>query len=158
KANAKGLAIKPSVKTSLGPGSRVVTDYLTKTDLQKELDQLGFETVGYGCTTCIGNSGPLDPGIESVIQDEQLVVASVLSGNRNCEALIQQNFLANFLMSTPLVVAYAFDGTVDIDLTTQPLGQDRDGNDVFLKDIWPSLEEVREAIAKSMSPEAFRKM
>jgi aconitate hydratase len=158
KANAKGLTVKPSVKTSLGPGSRVVTDYLTKTDLQKELDQLGFETVGYGCTTCIGNSGPLDPGIESVIQDEQLVVASVLSGNRNFEARIHQNIRANFLMSPPLVVAYAIAGTVDIDLTAQPLGQDQDGNDVFLKDIWPSLEEVRAAIAASMSPEAFRQM
>ncbi len=158
KANAKGLTINPAVKTSLGPGSRVVTDYLTKTDLQKELDQLGFETVGYGCTTCIGNSGPLDPGIEDVIQSEELVVASVLSGNRNFEARIHQNIRSNFLMSPPLVVAYAIAGTVDIDLTTQPLGQDTDGNDVFLKDIWPSLEEVKDAIAKSLSPEAFRQM
>ncbi len=158
KANAKGLTVKPAVKTSLGPGSRVVTDYLTKTDLQKELDQLGFETVGYGCTTCIGNSGPLDPGIEDVIQGKELVVASVLSGNRNFEARIHQNIRSNFLMSPPLVVAYAIAGTVDIDLTTQPLGQDSDGNDVFLKDIWPSLEEVKDAIAKSMSPEAFRQM
>ncbi|MCF6314580.1 MAG: aconitate hydratase AcnA [Verrucomicrobiales bacterium] len=158
KANAKGLTIKPSVKTSLGPGSRVVTDYLTKTDLQKELDQLGFETVGYGCTTCIGNSGPLDPGIESVIQGEELVVSSVLSGNRNFEARIHQNIRSNFLMSPPLVVAYAIAGTVDIDLTTQPLAQDQDGNDVFLKDIWPSLEEVKDAIARSLSPEAFRAM
>lgn len=158
KANARGLKVRPSVKTSLGPGSRVVTDYLTKTDLQEELDQLGFETVGYGCTTCIGNSGPLDPGIESVIQDEQLVVASVLSGNRNFEARIHPNIRSNFLMSPPLVVAYAIAGTVDIDLTSQPLGQDREGNDVFLKDIWPSLDEVRDAIARSMSPEAFRQM
>lgn len=158
KANARGLTINPAVKTSLGPGSRVVTDYLTKTDLQKELDQLGFETVGYGCTTCIGNSGPLDPGIESVIQSEELVVASVLSGNRNFEARIHQNIRSNFLMSPPLVVAYAIAGTVDIDLTTQPLAQDTDGNDVFLKDIWPSLEEVKEAIARSLSPEAFRQM
>lgn len=158
KANAKGLTVKPAVKTSLGPGSRVVTDYLTKTDLQKELDQLGFETVGYGCTTCIGNSGPLDPGIEEVIQDKELVVASVLSGNRNFEARIHQNIRSNFLMSPPLVVAYAIAGTVDIDLTTQALGKDSDGNDVFLKDIWPTLEEVRDAIAKSMSPEAFRQM
>ncbi len=158
KANAKGLTINPAVKTSLGPGSRVVTDYLTKTDLQKELDQLGFETVGYGCTTCIGNSGPLDPGIESVIQDKELVVASVLSGNRNFEARIHQNIRSNFLMSPPLVVAYAIAGTVDIDLTTQPLGKDTDGNDVFLKDIWPSLEEVKDAIARSLSPEAFRQM
>ncbi|MFK5923235.1 MAG: aconitate hydratase AcnA [Verrucomicrobiota bacterium] len=158
KANAKGLTINPAVKTSLGPGSRVVTDYLTKTDLQKELDQLGFETVGYGCTTCIGNSGPLDPGIESVIQDKELVVASVLSGNRNFEARIHQNIRSNFLMSPPLVVAYAIAGTVDIDLTTQPLAQDTDGNDVFLKDIWPSLEEVKDAIARSLSPEAFRQM
>ena len=158
KANAKGLTVKPAVKTSLGPGSRVVTDYLVKTDLQKELDQLGFETVGYGCTTCIGNSGPLDPSIESVIQDEELVVASVLSGNRNFEARIHQSIRSNFLMSPPLVVAYAIAGTVDIDLTTQALGQDSDGNDVFLKDIWPSLDEVHDAIAKSMSPETFRQM
>ena len=158
KANAKGLTVKPVVKTSLGPGSRVVTDYLTKTGLQTELDQLGFETVGYGCTTCIGNSGPLDPGIEDVIQGKELVVASVLSGNRNFEARIHPNIRSNFLMSPPLVVAYAIAGTVDIDLTSQPLGQDFDGNDVFLKDIWPSLEEVRDAISKSMSPEVFRKM
>ncbi len=158
KANALGLTIKPSVKTSLGPGSRVVTDYLTKTGLQKELDTLGFQTVGYGCTTCIGNSGPLDVGIEDVIKSKDVVAASVLSGNRNFEARVHQSIKANFLMSPPLVVAYAIAGTVDIDLTTEPLGKAKGGSDVFLKDIWPTLQEVRDAMQAALSPDVFRNL
>jgi aconitate hydratase len=157
KANALGLLVKPSVKTSLGPGSRVVTDYLTKTGLQKELDQLGFQTVGYGCTTCIGNSGPLDAGIEDVVKSADVVAASVLSGNRNFEARVHQSIKANFLMSPPLVVAYAIAGTVDIDLTSEPLGKSKDGADVYLKDIWPTLAEIRDAMQSSLTPDVFRK-
>ena len=153
KANAKGLTVKPAVKTSLGPGSRVVTDYLTKTGLQVELDKLGFQTVGYGCTTCIGNSGPLDPGIEDVVKGEDIVAASVLSGNRNFEARVHQSIKANFLMSPPLVVAYAIAGTVDIDLSQDELVA---GSGVYLKDIWPTLAEVRDAMASALSPEVFR--
>ncbi|MBE7493683.1 MAG: aconitate hydratase [Verrucomicrobiaceae bacterium] len=155
KANAKGLTVKPSVKTSLGPGSRVVTDYLTKTGLQVELDKLGFQTVGYGCTTCIGNSGPLDPGIEDVVKSEDIVAASVLSGNRNFEARVHQSIKANFLMSPPLVVAYAIAGTVDIDLSKDELVA---GSGVYLKDIWPTLKEVRDAMESALSPEVFCKL
>ncbi len=158
KANAKGLTVKPSVKTSLGPGSRVVTDYLTKTGLQKELDELGFQTVGYGCTTCIGNSGPLDPGIENVVRHEDVVAASVLSGNRNFEARVHQSIKANFLMSPPLVVAYAIAGTVDIDLSTEPLGTGSDGVPVMLADIWPSSEEIGIAMTSALSPEVFQRL
>jgi len=158
KANAKGLTVKPAVKTSLGPGSRVVTDYLEKTDLQKELDQLGFQTVGYGCTTCIGNSGPLDPGIENVVRNEDVVAASVLSGNRNFEARVHQSIKANFLMSPPLVVAYAIAGTVDIDLSTEPLGTDKDGSPVMLADIWPSSQEIGEAMSSALAPEVFQRL
>jgi len=158
KANARGLTVKPSVKTSLGPGSRVVTDYLEKTGLQSELDKLGFQTVGYGCTTCIGNSGPLDPGIEDVVKSEDVVAASVLSGNRNFEARVHQSIKANFLMSPPLVVAYAIAGTVDIDLTTEPMGRDQEGADVYLKDIWPSLAEIRDAMQSALSPDVFRRL
>ncbi|MEZ5384843.1 MAG: aconitate hydratase AcnA [Prosthecobacter sp.] len=155
KANAKGLTVKPAVKTSLGPGSRVVTDYLNKTGLQVELDKLGFQTVGYGCTTCIGNSGPLDPGIEDVVKGQDVVAASVLSGNRNFEARVHQSIKANFLMSPPLVVAYAIAGTVDIDLSKDELIA---GSGVYLKDIWPTLAEVRDAMASALSPEVFRKL
>ena len=155
KANAKGLTVKPSVKTSLGPGSRVVTDYLTKTGLQPELDKLGFQTVGYGCTTCIGNSGPLDAGIEDVVKGEDVVAASVLSGNRNFEARVHQSIKANFLMSPPLVVAYAIAGTVDIDLSKDELVA---GSGVYLKDIWPTLKEVRDAMQSALSPDVFRKL
>ncbi len=158
KANALGLTVKPAVKTSLGPGSRVVTDYLTKTGLQSELDRLGFQTVGYGCTTCIGNSGPLDAGIEDVVKANDIVAASVLSGNRNFEARVHQSIKANFLMSPPLVVAYAIAGTVDIDLSSEPLGVSADGHDVYLKDIWPSLQEVRDAMASALSPDVFRQL
>lgn len=153
KANEKGLTVKPAVKTSLGPGSRVVTDYLNKTGLQVELDKLGFQTVGYGCTTCIGNSGPLDPGIEDVVKGQDIVAASVLSGNRNFEARVHQSIKANFLMSPPLVVAYAIAGTVDIDLSKEEIVR---GSGIYLKDIWPSLAEIREAMLSALSPDVFR--
>ncbi|MFV0338509.1 MAG: aconitate hydratase AcnA [Chthoniobacterales bacterium] len=158
KANELGLTVPPYVKTSLGPGSRVVTDYLTATDLQKELDQLGFETVGYGCTTCIGNAGPLNPELEAALKSKDLVCASVLSGNRNFEARIHGSIRANFLMSPPLVVAYAIAGRVDIDLTNDPLGSDKDGNPVFLKDIWPSSSELQSVISSALKPEVFNKL
>ena len=158
KAVAKGLKPNPAVKTSLAPGSRVVTDYLTATGLQPSLDQPGSQTVGYGCATCIGNSGPLAPAIEDAVVKNDLVAASVLSGNRNFEARGHQNIKANFLMSPPLVVAFALAGRVDIDLTTQPLGTGSDGKAVFLRDIWPSLQEVRDLLAASLKPEVFRKL
>ena len=155
KAIEKGLKLNPSVKSSLAPGSRVVTDYLNKTGLQTYLDQLGFQTVGYGCTTCIGNSGPLDAKIEEAVVKNDLVAASVLSGNRNFEARVHQNIKANFLMSPPLVVAFALAGRVDKDLTTEPIGQGTNGP-VFLKDIWPSLGEVRDTLQAALKPEVFR--
>ncbi len=158
KAVAKGLRPNPLVKTSLAPGSRVVTDYLNKTGLQPYLDQLGFQTVGYGCATCIGNSGPLRADIEDAVVKNDLVAASVLSGNRNFEARVHQNIKANFLMSPPLVVAFALAGRVDLDLATEPLGQGSDGKPVFLKDIWPSLGEVREQMQAALKPEVFRKL
>jgi len=158
KANAKGLTIKPSIKTSLGPGSRVVTDYLNKTGLQAELDKLGFQTVGYGCTTCIGNSGPLDPGIEDVVKAEDIIAASVLSGNRNFEARVHQSIKANFLMSPPLVVAFALAGTVDIDMETEPLGYGTDGHPVFLADIWPTGQEITDAMNSSLKPDVFQRL
>ncbi len=158
KAVERGLKVNPAVKTSLGPGSRVVTDYLTKTGLQTYLDALGFQTVGYGCTTCIGNSGPLHPQLEEAIIGNDLITASVLSGNRNFEARVHQNIKANFLMSPPLVVAFALAGRVDIDLTTEPLGTGKDGQPVFLKDIWPTLAEVRTAMSSALSPEVFRRL
>ena len=142
KAVARGLKVRPTVKTSLAPGSRVVTEYLEKTGLQPYLNQLGFNLVGYGCTTCIGNSGPLDPSIEDVIGEHDLIAASVLSGNRNFEARVHQSIKANFLMSPPLVVAFALAGRVDRDLSKEPLGKDRSGADVFLRDVWPTMEEV----------------
>jgi aconitate hydratase len=158
KAVERGLTVRPEVKTSLGPGSRVVTDYLTKTGLQAYLDQLGFQTVGYGCTTCIGNSGPLHPALEEAITQNDLVAASVLSGNRNFEARVHQNIKANFLMSPPLVVAFALAGRVDLDLTKDPIGTGSDGNEVFLRDIWPSAAEIRDAMQSALSPEVFRKL
>jgi aconitate hydratase len=158
KAVERGLRVNPSVKTSLAPGSRVVTDYLNKTGLQKYLDQLGFNTVGYGCTTCIGNSGPLDPKIEKTINDNDLIAASVLSGNRNFEARVHQNIKANFLMSPPLVVAFALAGRVDIDLSKEPLGKGRDGNDVYLRDLWPSLQEIRDTLRSALTPEVFQRL
>jgi aconitate hydratase len=158
KAVELGLTIDPSVKTSLAPGSRVVTDYLEKSGLQKYLDQLGFNIVGYGCTTCIGNSGPLHPRIEKAIAEHDLIAASVLSGNRNFEARVHQNIKANFLMSPPLVVAFALAGRVDLDLVKDPLGKDREGRDVYLKDIWPSLGEIRQIMQSALKPEVFRRL
>ncbi len=157
KAVERGLRVDPSVKTSLAPGSRVVSDYLGKTGLQTYLDQLGFNLVGYGCTTCIGNSGPLHPKIEKAIHDHDLVAASVLSGNRNFEARVHQNIKANFLMSPPLVVAFALAGRVDIDLTREPIAS-QDGHDVYLRDLWPSLREIRDAMQSALTPEVFRRL
>ncbi len=157
KAAAKGLTAKPWVKTSLAPGSKVVTDYLEKAKLMDELEKIGFYLVGYGCTTCIGNSGPLLGAIEGAIEEGDLVAAAVLSGNRNFEGRIHSHVKASYLASPPLVVAYALAGTVDIDLTTHPLGQDQDGNDVFLKDIWPTSEEINELIANNIDADMFRK-
>jgi aconitate hydratase len=158
KAVERGLRVNPVVKSSLAPGSRVVSDYLDKTGLQPYLDQLGFNLVGYGCTTCIGNSGPLAAPIEEAVTKNDLVAASVLSGNRNFEARVHQNIKANFLMSPPLVVAFAIAGRVDIDMSTEPLGRDKQGADVFLKDLWPTLKEVRDAMQSALKPEVFRKL
>jgi aconitate hydratase len=158
KANELGLTVAPYVKTSLGPGSRVVTDYLEATNLQKELDELGFETVGYGCTTCIGNAGPLNPELEAALKSKDLVCASVLSGNRNFEARIHGSIQANFLMSPPLVVAYALAGRVDLDLTKDSLGKSKDGQDVYLKDLWPSSAELQEVIGAALKPDVFNRL
>lgn len=157
KAVEKGLKINPGVKTSLAPGSRVVTDYLKKSGLQKYLDTLGFQLVAYGCTTCIGNSGPLDEKIEGAIKKNDLIAASVLSGNRNFEARIHGSVKANFLMSPPLVVAFAIAGRVDIDMEKEPLGTGNDGKPVYLKDIWPSDQEIRAAIGQGLDAEMFKK-
>ncbi len=158
KAVERGLKVRPAVKNSLAPGSRVVTEYLQKTGLQQYLDQLGFNLVGYGCTTCIGNSGPLDPNIEHVLSDHDLIAASVLSGNRNFEARVHQSIKANFLMSPPLVVAFALAGRVDINLAKEPLGQGSDGEDVFLHEIWPSMQEIGELIHDAFDPETYRRL
>ncbi len=158
KAVERGLRINSTVKTSLAPGSRVVTEYLTKTGLQPYLDRLGFQTVGYGCTTCIGNSGPLHPAIEEVVVKNDLVAASVLSGNRNFEARVHQNIKSNFLMSPPLVVAFALAGRIDIDMATEPLGHDQQGREVFLRDLWPTLQEVRDLLQAALKPEVFRRL
>ncbi|MGB0739701.1 MAG: aconitate hydratase AcnA [Planctomycetaceae bacterium] len=154
-AVARGLQRKPWVKSSLAPGSRVVTEYLRKAGLDEPLDVLGFQTVGYGCTTCIGNSGPLPAPVADAVNTDDLVVTSVLSGNRNFEGRVNPLVKANYLASPPLVVAYALAGTVDIDLATQPVGQDSDGNDVMLSEIWPSQQEISDAVAQSMTPEMF---
>jgi len=158
KAVEKGLQVRPTVKTSLAPGSRVVTEYLKNSGLQPYLDRLGFNLVGYGCTTCIGNSGPLDPRIEDVIVGNDVIAASVLSGNRNFEARVHQSVKANFLMSPPLVVAFALAGRVNIDMSREPLGKGKNGQDVYLCDIWPSMREIRELLRSSFSRETFRKM
>ena len=158
KAVERGLTIRETVKTSLGPGSRVVTAYLEKTGLQTYLDQLGFQTVGYGCTTCIGNSGPLHPAIEKAIVDNQVVAVSVLSGNRNFEARVHANVKANFLMSPPLVVAYALAGSVNVDITTEPIGTGTDGAPVYLADLWPSDEEVASLIHTASDPAVYREL
>jgi aconitate hydratase len=155
KANEKGLKPKPWVKTSLAPGSQVVTDYLVKSGLQDDLDAIGFDLVGYGCTTCIGNSGPLAPPISQAINGNDIVAASVLSGNRNFEGRVSQDVRANFLASPPLVVAYALKGTVTEDITTTPIGQDQDGNDVMLADLWPSNQEIAEHRAANIDRSMF---
>jgi aconitate hydratase len=156
RARARGLRAAPWVKTSLAPGSRVVSDYLRRSGLQADLDALGFQVVGYGCTTCIGNSGPLDPELEALIAARDLVVASVLSGNRNFEARIHGAVRANFLMSPPLVVAFALAGRVDLDLTREPLGTGSDGRPVHLADLWPTDREVEALLAEAIRPEAYR--
>ncbi len=156
-AHARGLTSKPWVKTSLAPGSRVVTDYLQKAGLLKDLESLGFYTVGYGCTTCIGNSGPLRPEISEAVRAGDVVACSVLSGNRNFEGRVHPEIKMNFLASPPLVVAYALAGSLDIDITTEPLGSGKDGKPVYLKDIWPSAADVAAAVAASVDPEMFKK-
>jgi aconitate hydratase len=158
KAVERGLQVNPVVKASLAPGSRVVSDYLSKTGLQPYLDKLGFNLVGYGCTTCIGNSGPLAAPIEDAINKYDLVAASVLSGNRNFEARVHQSIKANFLMSPPLVVAFALAGRVDVDLSSEPLGTGKDGKPVHLRDIWPGMREVRDLMQASLQPDVFRRL
>ncbi len=157
KAVELGLKSKPWVKTSLAPGSQVVTDYLEQSGLQAYLDQLGFQTVGYGCATCIGNSGPLPEKISKTINDSNLVAAAVLSGNRNFEGRISPDVKANYLASPPLVVAYALAGSMNVDLATESLGKGKDGKDVFLKDIWPSNHEISSTISMTLNPEMFKK-
>jgi aconitate hydratase len=152
----KGLKAAPWVKTSLAPGSKVVTDYLQKAGLTPYLDELGFNLVGYGCTTCIGNSGPLAEEIASAVSEQDLIVAAVLSGNRNFEGRIHPQVRANYLASPPLVVAYALAGRMDVDLTTEPLGRTETGEDVYLKDVWPSSEEITEAMASALNEAMFR--
>lgn len=154
-ALAKGLKVKPWVKTSLAPGSQVVTEYLEKANLQDDLDALGFNLVGYGCTTCIGNSGPLPLAIRTAIEKDNLTVCGVLSGNRNFEGRISPHVQANYLASPPLVVAYALAGSLNVDLYKDPLGIDQDGNDVFMKDIWPSNKEIRETVEVCLTPQMF---
>ena len=156
KARAKGLTVKPWVKTSLAPGSQVVSDYLEKAGLQDDLDALGFNLVGYGCTTCIGNSGPLPEPIVDAINEKDLVVGAVLSGNRNFEGRVSPHTKANYLASPPLVVAYAIAGNLAIDLKKDPIGQDQDGRPVYLKDIWPTTEEIKAVMAEALTPEMFR--
>jgi len=155
KAVARGLSVAPHVKTSLAPGSRVVSDYLDKAGLTEDLKQLGFHTVGYGCTTCIGNSGPLPPPVANAIREGDLIASAVLSGNRNFEGRVNPLTKANYLASPPLVVAYALAGTTDINLATEPIGQDRHGKDVFLEELWPSAEEIRDTVSRSIQPEMF---
>jgi aconitate hydratase len=154
-ARAKGLTVKPWVKTSFAPGSQVVTDYMTKAGLQEELDALGFYLTGYGCTVCIGNTGPLPEPVSKAIADGNLVAAAVLSGNRNFEGRVHAEVKANYLASPPLVVAYAIAGTMNMDLTTEPLGQDSDGRDVFLRDIWPSSAEIASIVRSTVTPDTF---
>ena len=154
-AVAKGLTVKPWVKTSLAPGSQVVGEYLAKSGLQKDLDKLGFNLVGYGCTTCIGNSGPLPPEISKTINDNDLVAAAVLSGNRNFEGRVNQDVRANYLASPPLVVAYAIAGTMNFDFAKTPLGVDKAGKKVFLKDIWPSSRDIAAVIKKAVTKQIF---
>jgi aconitate hydratase len=156
-ARKRGLGVQPWVKTSLAPGSKVVTDYLNRSGLMDDLEALGFHLVGYGCTTCIGNSGPLDAAISKAVNDNRLSVASVLSGNRNFEGRVHQEVRMNFLASPPLVVAYAIAGTVDIDLTRAPIGRGSDGSPVYLRDVWPSAHEVQQFVARTVSADMFSK-
>ncbi len=158
KAVDRGLTVRSTVKNSLAPGSRVVTDYLERTGLQPYLNELGFNLVGYGCTTCIGNSGPLDPAIEQVLNDRDVIAASVLSGNRNFEARVHQSIKANFLMSPPLVVAFALAGRIDVDLSSESLGTGKDGKEVYLSDIWPSLQEINDLMRTAFDPETYRRL
>jgi aconitate hydratase len=158
KAVERGLSVPAHVKPSFAPGSRVVTDYLQRSGLQTYLDRLGFNLVGYGCTTCIGNSGPLDPRVEETVTSHDLVTASVLSGNRNFEARIQQSIKANFLMSPPLVVAFALAGRVDLDLTSDPIGRDPTGRNVYLRDLWPTSAEIQAAAIGAVDPESYRRL
>src|SRR6202042_2624927 len=153
----RGLRVKPWVKTSLAPGSKVVTEYLERAGLNEYLDELGYQLVGYGCTTCIGNSGPLPQEISDVVQAEDLAVVSVLSGNRNFEGRINPDVKMNYLASPPLCVAYALAGTMDIDLYDEPLGEDEHGQPVFLKDIWPSAAEVAQTIEDAVQSDMFHK-
>ena len=155
RAAALGMNRRPWVKTSLAPGSQVVSAYLEAADLQVYLDKIGFNLVGYGCATCIGNSGPLQTELTAAITEGDLVATAVLSGNRNFEGRISPDVRANYLASPPLVVAYALAGTMDIDLSNDPLGQDKDGNDVYLKDIWPTSQEVAELVERTVTRQAF---
>ncbi len=155
KAADRGLLVKPYVKTSLAPGSRVVSDYLDKAELTDSLKKLGFHTVGYGCTSCIGNSGPLPEPVAKAVNEGNLVASAVLSGNRNFEGRVNPHVKANYLASPPLVVAYALAGTTDIDLVNEPIGTDSDGNNVMLKEIWPTQQEVDDAVKSSITPEMF---
>src|SRR4029078_3720721 len=156
KAVERGLSQKPWVKTSLAPGSKVVTEYLRKSGLDTYLDRLGFNLVGYGCTTCIGNSGPLPDDVSAEVESKNLVVASVLSGNRNFEGRIQQQVRANYLASPPLVVAYALAGRMTIDLTTEPIGIDKKGVPVYLRELWPTEREIQETMLTSVTSTLFR--
>jgi aconitate hydratase len=158
KAVEAGLSVSPKVKNSLAPGSRVVTEYLEKTGLQPYLNELGFNLVGYGCTTCIGNSGPLDPALEQIINERDVVAASVLSGNRNFEARVHQSIKANFLMSPPLVVAFALAGRIDVDMTNEPVGIGNDGKEIYLRDIWPSMQEINHLMRAAFDPETYQRL
>uniref|UniRef100_UPI0026163BE1 aconitate hydratase AcnA n=1 Tax=Propioniciclava sp. TaxID=2038686 RepID=UPI0026163BE1 len=155
KAAEKGLRPKPWVKTTVAPGSKVVSDYYAKSGLQQYLDELGFNTVGYGCTTCIGNTGPLIPEVSKAVNDHDLAVTAVLSGNRNFEGRISPDVKMNYLASPPLVIVYALAGTMDIDLASEPIGQDAEGNDVFMTDIWPTTDEIEAVVGSSISAEMF---
>ena len=157
KAVELGLKTKPWVKTSLAPGSQVVTDYLKKAGLNVFLDELGFNLVGYGCTTCIGNSGPLPDNIVNAIQKENIYAVSILSGNRNFEGRISPHIKANYLASPPLVVAYALAGHMEFDLYKEPLGKSRDGKDIYLKDIWPSNKEIEDTLRSALNADMFIK-
>lgn len=154
----KGLSVKPYIKTSLSPGSEVVSSYFKAADVQKYLDQLGFTTAGYGCMTCIGNSGEIPKEVQDAIVDKDLVAAAVLSGNRNFEGRVHPNTRANYLASPPLVVAYALAGRVDIDFEKEPIGKDKSGNDVFLRDIWPDRPEISGVSGKIITPQMFKEI